>query len=160
MVEAPTFRNLATLERASASGSPGGGLRQPTAASPRPTGASWGARQGVTFLGVALVALSLVGLALLLVFKPAKPQDVIPSTNVDSMSPGVAWRAWADVERGLQQPVTLETAIPMHELAIDRGNWQKILYVVEAITGVGVMLTLVGLLLGALNSKQRRAPAS
>ncbi len=89
-VEVPTLRYLSELER----------LEEAAPEQPK----SWGARQGLILLG-ALTILAAGGWLVYLHFR--KPPDLqqFRTMNVDAMSPGDIWTAWALIERGVKRPV-------------------------------------------------------
>lgn len=128
-LEVPTLRHLASLERVEEA--------------PPAREKSWGLRQALVFLGMAIVLLAAAGLVALQIAKPQPIHEPILRTAVENMTPAELWKTWAVLEQGIHRQLfpgevamLQQNQIQIRAWAI----WQVAALVLAAIGGLLIVL--------------------
>lgn len=145
-LEVPTIRGLANLES-----------RVDSQVAPAST---WGPRQGVMFLGVAIALLAGATASYVQFLPPPSPVRGIDRAAVtklvDSWTPTQTFEAWAEMSQGMERS-ELPTMMAYWDVLARRQRWA---WVAWAVVGVGVAIALVGALMpkSSPEGRPRRAP--
>lgn len=150
-VDVPTLRGLQSLER--------------TGDVERPAPRRWGARQGMLFLGTAIVAVAIVAAVGLEFFRPPEwtiverlappnPQKLLwkdwfePMSIYDKLTPAEVWLTW-----DITAPVGVDRAVTSNGIIADRNqdpktsNWRLERLLAWVAGGIGVALIVISLLI-------------
>lgn len=129
-VEVPTLRHLAALEQIEDA--------------PRQERA-WGARQGLIFLGATLIALAAAALVVLQFREPKLIQDPLLKHTIESMTFEQLWRAWPDLEMGIQRRLLPIEAAVFDQNRYEIRQWQQWRWTALSVAGAGALLIAIGL---------------
>ena len=130
-LEVPTLRHLTALER------------MEEAALPRAK--SWGARQGIVFLGASIIAIAAVCMLVLQLQRPERIHEQLIQTNIDNLSPAEVWRAWAVLEHGIRRSLFPGEVSVLARNQIDIRTWEQLRTTALVVGGIGVLLVAIGL---------------
>lgn len=139
-VDVPTLRHLTALERVEEEKSQ--------------AATSWGARQGLVFLGAAIVLLAVVGLVLLQVNEPKKIDDPIAVVRIDKMTPAQVWNVWPMLSVGIMRQLLPIEAATLAQNKFEIDAWREWRLAAFIAGGIGFAVIAGGLLLPA----RRRRP--
>ncbi len=131
-VEVPTLRHLAALEHVA-------DTRRPER--------TWGARQGVVFLGGTLIVLAAVALVWLQIREPKPIQDPLLKHVVESMTFEQLWRVWPDFQIGIQRRLLPLEAAVFEQNRIEIRQWQQWRWTAVAVAAAGVIVIAIGVFL-------------
>ena len=129
-VEVPTLRHLAALEQVEDA--------------PRRE-RTWGARQGLVFLGTTLIVLAGAALLLLQLHEPEPIREPLMQLNVDAMTFGELWAFWPRLEQGIQRTLFAREAIVFDQNRYDIRQWQQWRWTALSVAGAGALVIAIGL---------------
>jgi hypothetical protein len=141
-VEVPTLRHLA-------------GLEQVDDAPPRER--TWGARQGLIFLGATLIVLAVAALIWLQFREPQPIREPLfehDASKIDKMSYGDLWKIWSNYEKGIQRTLFGPEAAAFEWNRFEIQQWRQWRWTAVAVAGAGVVVIVIGLL--AVPHRKRR----
>jgi hypothetical protein len=129
-VEVPTLRHLAALEQVEDA--------------PRRE-RTWGARQGLVFLGATLIGLAGAALLLLQLHEPEPIREPLMQLNVDALTFGELWAFWPRLEQGIQRTLFAREAIVFDQNRYDIRQWQQWRWTALSVAGAGALVIALGL---------------
>jgi hypothetical protein len=149
-VDVPTLREIQSLETVAA-------------AAPGPVRRAWGKRQGLLFLGASLVVGAIVAGASLFILKPPTEAEIFKEVkdathvDVDKLTPAGAWLQWNVVREGLlRRPTELEFGAVQY-VHFNRVSWHYWTYIAAGIGGLGIVMSLIGLMIPQRKPQRRVA---
>jgi hypothetical protein len=94
---------------------------EPVAAEAARPKAAWGTRQGLFFVGLLTLVLSLVVCGVFYFFVMPGPTKFMPTqAQLDNTRPGDAWRYWAAVRQGIPMNPTNEVVVVLQRTRLAR----------------------------------------
>src|SRR5260221_8593002 len=132
-IEVPTLRHLAALERVEDSAAR--------------RAKSWGARQGLVFLGASIIAIAAVCLLVLQLQKPQPIHEQLIQTNIEKMTPAQIWAAWPALQHGIMRSLLPVEAAIYQQRKYEIESWQDWRRATMAVAGAGIVLVAIGLLI-------------
>jgi Domain of unknown function (DUF1922) len=134
-VEVPTLRHLAALEQVEDA--------------PRRE-RTWGARQGLVFLGGTLIVLAAVALVLLQLREPTlihEPLMQVDMNKINKMTPGELWALWPQFEQGIQRTLFALEAATFDRNRYEISQWRQWRWTALSVAGAGALVIAIGLFL-------------
>jgi hypothetical protein len=131
-IEVPTLRHLAALEQ--------------VAEAPQRE-RSWGARQGVIFLGGTLIVLAAAALVWLQIREPKPIHEPLMQADVNrinKMTPGELWAIWPQFEQGIQRMLFGFEAAAFERNRYEMSQWRQWRWTAIAVAGAGVIVIAIG----------------
>jgi hypothetical protein len=129
-VEVPTLRHLAALEQ--------------VADAPRQE-QTWGARQGLIFLGGTLIVLAAVALVWLQIREPKPIREPLVELDVNKMTFADLWAFWPRLEQGIQRILFAREAATFERNRYEISQWRQWRWTAIAVAGAGVLIIVIGL---------------
>jgi hypothetical protein len=139
-LEVPTLRQLESLER----------LEGATPVRQK----SWGLRQSLIFLGVAILVLAAAGLVALQFTKPQPIREPVLRVAVENMTSGELWKSWVVLQQGIHRQLLPGEVAILQQKQIQIEGWAAWEIATFVVAGIGGLLIVVGF---SLRPSQRRS---
>jgi hypothetical protein len=143
-VEVPTLRHLAALE-------------QVNDAPPRER--TWGARQGLIFLGATLIVLAAAAFLWLQFREPQPFREPLfehDTSKIDKMTYGDLWKIWPSFEKGIQRTLFGPEAAAFEWNRLEIQQWRQWRWTAIAVAGAGVIIIAISLFVVPRGSRSKR----
>jgi hypothetical protein len=120
---------------------------------------SWGLRQALVFLGMAIVLLAAAGLVALQITKPQPIHEPILRTAVENMTPAELWKTWAVLEQGIHRQLFPGEVAILQQKQIQINAWAIWQVAALVLAAIGGLLIVLGFSLRP-SRRRMRVPAS